>query len=295
MRMQGLVQGLKEWMLGIRVESRKQIIQFTLGGTLMVLALIAVAELAISYWLGSVFWHDLARGMSVGILIAPPAFLFNAVVLYRNSVLARRFKAALRMANRNADALAEKNEELEIAQLRLDELANSDFLTGLANRRRFEEALVRAYGAAENGQAHFALILLDLDAFKPVNDTYGHDAGDAVLRHTGVRIRKALSEREGLAARLGGDEFAVLLWDVLDGNDLARFASGLETALAEPQAYKGDMLSVTATIGAALYSDTFTSASDMYITTDRRLIALKERKRCAPVRVAESPLRTSAG
>lgn len=264
-------------LLKVRLENNWHMALFTLTGTVVVLAIVAVGEVFISRLLGTVLWIDMVRGLTVGTLIAIPAFFVNAVILRQHSLLNRRYKAAFRLANRNSEALAEKNEELEITRMRLAELANSDFLTGLANRRRFEEALVRAFSDAEEGRMTFALFLLDLDAFKPVNDTYGHDAGDAVLRHTGVRIRKALSEREGLAARLGGDEFAVLLWDASDNHDVQHFASALTEMLAEPQAYQGDILTVTATVGASLYSSNFLSASDMFVSTDQRLIALKQR------------------
>ena len=88
------------------------------------------------------------------------------MVLRQNVILQRKFRSAYRVATRNAEDIIGKNQEPEAAQMRLAELANSDFLTGLANRRRFEQSLVDAFGKAGLGVAPFALVLLDLDNFK---------------------------------------------------------------------------------------------------------------------------------
>lgn len=241
----------------------------------MAVSLVSVLEYPFSIIQDTPYIENMIRGLIVSALVAPFLFWVVALILLQNAKLARRFRRELRRANRNARALAEKNDELETAKLRLAEIANSDYLTGLANRRQFEKAFLRAFTDAKGGQDGFMLCLLDLNAFKAVNDTHGHDAGDAILRHTSVRIRKAMSEHEGLAARLGGDEFAVLLWGVKDKAEVEHFSKLLSATIAEPQGYRGEILEVTTTISCSIYNDTYVSAPEMYIATDRKLIAHK--------------------
>ena len=258
-----------------KMESGTDALRLAIGSTLIVLAIIALGELAISTSMGTNLWLDLARGMFIGTLIAFPTLLYNAMVLRQNVILQRKFRNAYRVATRNAEDIIGKNQELEAAQMRLAELANSDFLTGLANRRRFEQSFADAFGAAGLGGAPFTLILLDLDNFKQVNDVHGHDAGDAVLQHVATRIRKAIGDRPGFGARLGGDEFAILLWETFDGAEVASFAADLQDVLALPHIYCGKTLVARSSISLGFYSAAFNAASEMFVATDKALMSHK--------------------
>lgn len=258
-----------------KMESATDVLRLAIGSTLIVLSIIAIGELTISTLIGTNLWFDLARGMFIGTLIAFPTFLYNAIVLRQYVILQRKFRSAYRVATRNAEDIISKNQELEAAQMRLAELANSDFLTGLGNRRRFEQSFANAFGAAGLGGSPFTLILLDLDNFKQVNDAHGHDAGDAVLQHVAVRIRKAVGERPGFGARLGGDEFAILLWETFDGADVAAFAAELQDILALPHFYRGKTLVARSSISLGFYSAAFSSASEMFVATDKALMSYK--------------------
>src|SRR6185312_12443686 len=92
----------------------------------------------------------------------------------------------------------------------IEKLALYDALTGLANRRLFHDRLEQAFFAAQRNGSGFALLLLDLDRFKEINDTLGHQAGDAVLEHLAQRLKEA-ARASDTVARLGGDEFALVL------------------------------------------------------------------------------------
>ena len=179
--------------LNPKVESHRDVLRITIGTTIMILSAIAVGEMIVSRLTGSNLWADLSRGMVFGTLIAVPAVLFNSVVLRENVILSGKFRRAYRLASRNAEQVLTKNQELEEAQQRLAELAHSDFLTGLANRRRFEQAFADAFGAVGLGGPPFSLILLDLDNFKQINDGYGHDAGDAALGRGWAHVSAATS------------------------------------------------------------------------------------------------------
>ncbi len=134
---------------------------------------------------------------------------------------------------------------------RLNYLAFSDGLTGLANRTLFLDRLRQTLLASRRTGDGFALLACDLDGFKSINDTYGHEAGDQVLRVAAETLRSCCREVD-TAARMGGDEFGLILPGVSDPNDAALVANRLIVALGEPVAVDGDSCSVGASVGIAL-------------------------------------------
>lgn len=137
-------------------------------------------------------------------------------------------------------------------QQQLLEMAYRDPLTGLGNRKAFDEQLGQALLRAGSGGSELVLLYLDLDRFKEVNDRFGHDIGDALLRTVAERVRSTLRQPDK-AYRLGGDEFAVLLEDSQENNP-QRLAERLLAALVQPIALNGERIDfVTPSIGIALY------------------------------------------
>jgi diguanylate cyclase (GGDEF)-like protein/hemerythrin-like metal-binding protein len=135
---------------------------------------------------------------------------------------------------------------------RLNYLAFNDGLTGLANRTLFLDRLRQCLLASRRTGDRFALLACDLDGFKSVNDTYGHEAGDQVLRIAAEMLRACCREVD-TAARVGGDEFALVLPGVAHPNDARRVADRLIVALGKPIAVDGDTCSVGASVGIAIY------------------------------------------
>ncbi|MDO9379641.1 MAG: diguanylate cyclase [Nocardioidaceae bacterium] len=137
---------------------------------------------------------------------------------------------------------------------RIESMAYTDPLTGLMNRRRFQERVEVAMMDAQLTGRAVALLFVDIDGFKPVNDTFGHTTGDQVLTAVGVRLRAHL-RRSDLVARLGGDEFLVALLD-LDpasaSSEAARVAEQLTARISEPTLVDGQAIAVTASIGVGL-------------------------------------------
>lgn len=168
-------------------------------------------------------------------------------------------------------------------QDRLASLATTDGLTGLANRRAFDERLLEEWARARRDGTQLSLLLIDVDHFKKFNDHYGHLAGDGCLRALG-RILSAHAERPAdLAARYGGEEFALLLPNT-DPDGCAEVGEGIRRALHELamlHAQNPPSRLVTASVGAAtsLPSQTTTDCSMLVAAADRALYAAKDRGR----------------
>ncbi len=135
-------------------------------------------------------------------------------------------------------------------ELRIRQLAASDALTGLANRRQFIESLEQALGATRPG-AHCAVLFIDLDKFKPINDLHGHSAGDAILRCVAERLR-ALAPPDGLTGRLGGDEFAMLLSGLPGAEPAQALAERIVAKLALPVVIGDLRVEIGASVGIAV-------------------------------------------
>ena len=142
--------------------------------------------------------------------------------------------------------------ERKKAEERLAYLAQYDSLTGLANRALFQDRLQQSVARAERSGGLLALVFIDLDRFKAVNDTFGHDCGDALLREVAARIKGRVRESDTVA-RLGGDEFALILENVSETEDAARVARDVQQRLLEPIDLAGYEIPVPASIGIALW------------------------------------------
>lgn len=139
-----------------------------------------------------------------------------------------------------------------VASVRLGRLAQYDDLTGLANRTLFGDRLERALATARRQRHHVAVMLLDLNGFKPVNDRLGHSAGDRLLRIVGDRLSGRVRETDTVA-RLGGDEFGVVIEGLAKPDQAALVARKLLEAIAPPIAIDSEEVRITASLGVALY------------------------------------------
>ncbi len=171
--------------------------------------------------------------------------------------------------------------------------ARRDVLTNLPNRRMFIELAGTALGEAWLRGRRCSVLFIDLDGFKPVNDTYGHAVGDSLL----VAVAELLQEvapGPALPARLGGDEFAILLPDVQDGNAAMAKAEHIQRRLQEPVNIGGQLVSVGATIGIATGPEHGRRAEDLIHAAD---LAMYEAKRLGgrTVRVFAGQRRLSQG
>jgi diguanylate cyclase (GGDEF)-like protein len=159
-----------------------------------------------------------------------------------------------RPATRSAAEVERLQAELAAARAKITELeakADIDPLLDMINRRGFERELRRSLAYVRRYGTKAALIYIDLDRFKPVNDRYGHAVGDSMLKAVAARLQQVV-RRSDVVARLGGDEFAVLMWNVTEAQAAAKAAS-LEAAIAKTTiVHGGGPLSVGASSGLTM-------------------------------------------
>jgi diguanylate cyclase (GGDEF)-like protein len=169
---------------------------------------------------------------------------------------------------------AELERHVDERTRQLHHLAHHDPLTQLPNRRQLSARLGAALSRAGTRQ-RLALLFIDVDNFKSINDTLGHTFGDRVLQHIAARLHSATGG-VGLLARLGGDEFTVLLENVGSGDEVAECANRIVSTLQEPLTVDGRLLTTSASVGASLYPDHAADAEGLLRAADVALFRAKE-------------------
>ena len=164
--------------------------------------------------------------------------------------------------------------ELNIARERARQLAAYDQLTGLANRSLFSDRLDQAVASARRSRQMLAVLFLDLDRFKLINDSLGHVAGDALLRSVAQRLRSCLRKSD-TGARLGGDEFAILLTNLANEDDAAAVAEKLLHLLRRPMRLKDENHVVTSSIGIATFPKDAQNANNLLRRADTAMYHAK--------------------
>ncbi len=192
----------------------------------------------------------------------------------RTLVLQRRQRVLQQLVDERTAELQQRTEALRESEQRLAQMAYFDGLTGLPNRRRFNEEVARLLARAQRGEP-FTLLLIDLDKFKQINDSQGHDAGDALLVAMAARLLAAVREVD-MVARLGGDEFAVLLAGTAERQAVEGVCLRIVDGVRLPVVHQGATLHTSASIGAAACPRDGADAEALYKAAD---VALYEVKR----------------
>jgi diguanylate cyclase (GGDEF)-like protein len=180
--------------------------------------------------------------------------------------------------------------ERKRSEARIEYLAYFDPLTGLPNRQMLMRHVSRALAAAQRNDEMAALLYLDLDRFKRINDNLGHSVGDTLLRDVARRLESCLRGTKapanssepadcGVVARLGGDEFVILLTEVVDRAHITAVVHQIEQKLGEPFACDGHSFVVTPSIGVALYPQDGKDIEDLLVKADMAMYQAKDRGR----------------
>ena len=171
--------------------------------------------------------------------------------------------------------VAERTAELEEAKARAQHLADHDALTGLPNRRLLEDRLTQALALSSRNRKSSAVMFVDIDRFKTINDSLGHAVGDALLKEVAERLVKQLREGDTIC-RIGGDEFVVVLPEVKRSSDVAHVAQKVIEQLSLPVTVEERELVVTCSIGIAVYPDDGRSAESLIRNADAAMYHAKE-------------------
>ena len=156
--------------------------------------------------------------------------------------------------------------------------ANFDALTGLPNRRMFHEHLRLEMKKTDRSHLPMALVFIDLDHFKEINDTLGHDKGDMLLKQVAERLGQCVRGTD-IVARLGGDEFTVILSELHNSSDVARIAQEILKKMAAPFSLNEDIAHISSSIGITLYPDDGDSAETLMKNADQAMYAAKQQGR----------------
>jgi len=168
--------------------------------------------------------------------------------------------------------------EQRAEEQRIFYMAHHDALTGLPNRHLFDDRVEEAYKRCLRHNEKLSLLFVDLDKFKPINDTYGHAAGDIVLRELARRMGQTIRATDTVA-RVGGDEFMVLLEELESAEEAAEVAAKLKAALLTPILFEGHEVVVGASIGIGVYPDDAKDITDLMDFADHAMYQAKNKQR----------------
>ncbi|MEW7987077.1 MAG: EAL domain-containing protein [Candidatus Thiodiazotropha sp.] len=187
---------------------------------------------------------------------------------------------AIRFVGFNTDVtrLIKQQEELQHQRDTLQFQASHDTLTGLANRALFTDRLEQGLVKATRGRSKLALLFIDLDHFKKINDSLGHRSGDMVLKAVTIRLKQSIRAEDAIA-RLGGDEFTVLMEGLKQEQDASRLAEKIQKMLAKPLTVDGHELYVTSSIGISIYPDNGKTSKDLLRNADAAMYKAKSEGR----------------
>ena len=164
--------------------------------------------------------------------------------------------------------------ELHASQAQLEHLAGHDVLTGLPNRRLFQDRLEHALARAQRTGEGFALLFIDVDKFKSINDRWGHEAGDVVLKLVALRLA-SITRKADTVARMGGDEFVILLDNPSGRSQIVTIAEKLLDSLRLPMRLPGQDIEVGFSVGISQYPEDGTTAAALMASADQAMYEMK--------------------
>src|SRR6478672_5853258 len=235
-----------------------------LGMILLVVAFIGAANLQ-GWHVNAVPTHTLGSVINVSVVLSLTAFLIWLVAGDLQAALAE---------------LRTENERVRQSQVRIEFLATHDSLTGLPNRILARDRFTHAIALARRHRTMAALVFLDLDNFKNVNDSLGHPRGDELLRTVGDRLSQVVRDSDTVC-RQGGDEFLILLGDVRDSSDVAEIGVKLLEQLATPFLLDGLEVSTSGSMGIAMYPDDGADFDELLKKADIAMYVAKDAGRNA--------------
>lgn len=231
------------------------------SGVILILPILSVIVL---FGLLIVFQnHFIGMCTSISVILVT---LRHSLIISQNKQLIVKLE---QLNNSLEDKVSERTQDLY-------EFAFYDQLTGLPNRRMFEELLKKAVLKAKQNNSTLALLLLDLDRFKTINDTLGHSCGDSMLKEVALRIKNSVGS-ECTISRQGGDEFAIILENYIHKQEIAQIAENILAEIAKPIKLCSNNIYATCSIGISLYSSYCNDSETLLRYVDAAMYYSKER------------------
>ena len=218
------------------------------------------------------------RAMNVKAMISKPFDVrgrVHGILFYASHTKSLKWTDAhLKTLDVLTNLLSDTFQKVEAEQA-INTMAYYDALTGLPNRAFFNKKLEQAITQSEENQTKTAVVFIDLDSFKAINDTTGHEGGDTVLKLVGQRLVKALPEG-GVAARFGGDEFILMMPDIKPTDDVKKAVETIMSVFTKPLSFSGVDYYVIASAGVAIYPEDGAVPKNLIKNADRAMYAAKE-------------------
>ena len=224
------------------------------------------------------------QGREINSLIIGSAFAILLVILRQiftllenQSLLSNYHKLNEQLEQKiseRTEELSKKNQQLISAMQKMKHMAYHDFLSGLPNRRLFLDHLTIAMENAKLNKYYIAVVFIDLDRFKNINDTLGHEFGDLVLKHVSKQMLKNIRNIDTIS-RQGGDEFIILLNNIAEKADVIPLINQIQSIVAKPFKIKGQELHVSMSIGVALYPKDGSSTEELMKHADMAMYRAK--------------------
>ena len=222
---------------------------------------------------------DLILGSTIAILLVISRQIFtsleNQTVLLKYHTLTEELEQKI---SERTEELSSKNHQLVTAVRKMKQMAYHDVLSGLPNRRMFLERLVKSMDEAKRNHFKLAVIFIDLDRFKNINDSLGHDFGDMLLKHVSSKMAESLRKIDTIS-RQGGDEFTIILNRIREEKDVIPLVKRLQSIVAQPIVIKGHELHVSMSIGIALYPRDGKNIEELMKNADMAMYRAKEEGR----------------
>jgi diguanylate cyclase (GGDEF)-like protein len=233
----------------------------------------------------------LAFGNEIHALLLVIAVGWLGFVLHKARAVSHTAIEAVRLNQELQHEIEEHKRTREAMRI----MAMHDALTGLGNRRYFDQVLKRSIANARRGLHCFGLVALDLNDFKPVNDRFGHAAGDALLQSVARRLKNSMREGD-FCARLGGDEFALLLVGPIDHASMAQATAQLRARFETVHQLDGveTSLQASASIGWAVYPDDGEDFASLMGVADARMYSDKQSRKAPAPQPGEDSARSTA-
>lgn len=220
--------------------------------------------------------NSLIVGSVVGILLVISRQIFtlleNRTLLAKYHTLTEELEQKI---EERTEELSNKNQQLINAVQKMKHMAYHDVLSGLPNRRMFLEQLTMAMAAAKRNTYKLAVVFIDLDRFKNINDTLGHDIGDLLLKHVSEQMSLSLRKNDSIS-RQGGDEFTLLLNEVANEMEIIELVQQIQTIVSKPIRIKEHDLHVSMSIGIAVYPKDGSSPEELLKHADMAMYQAKE-------------------